>query len=271
MRLPRVDRAHRGTGGAHFLPFELLVVHEHQRVDADVQRASDRGDRPALWLPMHLRVEEVVGEAEGLEPCEGILTVVLARDGLEDPPGIELLDHGHDAVAQADALASVLDERAVPQRVVEIPHHALTRGCRRRGRLSLRLGWRLRLRTRGGAFLDEVDQAEIERQPLGVVRHQLDFEGAARRDEALDFRQRDLLARETWWKRDEVLEAPDRSLAPLPDGQGHRDLAVVRVEHLTHAGTGAPPPADRLARPDLPGQAAHELAPLDDDVRPRRT
>jgi hypothetical protein len=109
----------------HLLALERLVVDEGDGVEADVDVLGDLGDRGRLGVPVDLRIEEVLGEAELLELGHGEGVVVAAGDRMEDAARVEGLDDVDDLRAEADL--RVLEEDAVPDRVVEVPDHALDR------------------------------------------------------------------------------------------------------------------------------------------------
>ncbi len=122
----RVVAADLGVVVGDFGPLGRLVVDEGDRLHREVQLVGDLLDRLRLGVPADLRQHEVLGDAEGLQPCPGVVVVVLAGHGLEDAAGVEFDDGAADLVGQHDL--GVLQQGAPPQGVVEVPDQALHEG-----------------------------------------------------------------------------------------------------------------------------------------------
>lgn len=114
----------------HFGPLEGVVVHEGQRVGGEVERPADLGDRLGLGIPADLGVDEQIGESEGGEPLHGRLLVVPAGDRVQDATPVEEPDQLDDPREGPDVgRVPGFQEYAVPERVVEVPDHALDPGA----------------------------------------------------------------------------------------------------------------------------------------------
>ena len=119
----RVDAQHLLVGEGHLLALERLVVDEGDGVEADVDVLGDLGHGAGLRIPVDLRIEEVLGEAELLELGHRQVVVVAAGDRVQDAALVERLEDLDHVRAEHDL--AVFEQDAVPDRVVEVPDHAL--------------------------------------------------------------------------------------------------------------------------------------------------
>ena len=107
----------------HLRAFGRLVVDERHGARREVQRVRDGLDGVGLAAPADLRKHEVLGDSQLLQPAPRLVVVVAAGHGLEHAAGVERHDHVAHRVGQLDV--AVLEQNALPQRVVEVPHQAL--------------------------------------------------------------------------------------------------------------------------------------------------
>src|SRR5262249_44284669 len=104
---------------------EGLVVDEGHGVEPYTQAIGDGLYQVGLVGPADLWVEEELIKPECRNSRPGRIVVVLAGDGLQDAAVVQLTDDVPDPRGEDWIIA--LQQCAAPQRVVEVPDHALYR------------------------------------------------------------------------------------------------------------------------------------------------
>ncbi len=184
--------------------------------------------------------QQILPQAERLERGERRLGIVLGGDRLQDAAAVQLDHDGRHLRLQLQRLLAVLGQRPLPDRVVEVPDHALGEA------LLLACGsgglWRLdanRCRCEPALEAHELDEAEDQLAPVRLP-HRLDLDQVRLGD--VD------LAPDLGLRHDDAIVArPNRqaaleeALPGLPDRQdgereGHRRPG--RQQGFQHEGVG---------------------------------